>query len=259
MCELMGMSANVPTDVCFSFCGLIQRGGGSGPHKDGWGTVIYEGKGVRCFHDPSPGYNSDMAEFLKGYPIKSQAVISHIRQANVGEVNLENTHPFIRELWGRRITYAHNGQLDGSLFNWRLHRFKPVGTTDSEYAFCWLIGQIETAFPDERPDPVVLHHFVKERCKRLKGLGVFNMLLSDGDFLMAFCSTKLSWITRKAPFGKATLKDVDMQIDFCAHTTPNDVVTVVATEPLTSDEQWQTCEQGELITFIDGHLLSTAL
>ena len=27
MCELMGMSANVPTDICFSFTGLMQRGG----------------------------------------------------------------------------------------------------------------------------------------------------------------------------------------------------------------------------------------
>ncbi|HHU9898230.1 TPA: class II glutamine amidotransferase, partial [Escherichia coli] len=24
MCELLGMSANVPTDICFSFTGLVQ-------------------------------------------------------------------------------------------------------------------------------------------------------------------------------------------------------------------------------------------
>ena len=33
MCELMAMSANVPTDICFSFSGLMQRGGNTGPHK----------------------------------------------------------------------------------------------------------------------------------------------------------------------------------------------------------------------------------
>jgi len=27
MCELLGMSANVPTDIVFSFTGLMQRGG----------------------------------------------------------------------------------------------------------------------------------------------------------------------------------------------------------------------------------------
>ena len=51
MCELLAMSANTPTDLCFSFTGLTRRGGVTGPHKDGWGVAFYEGKGVRAFHD----------------------------------------------------------------------------------------------------------------------------------------------------------------------------------------------------------------
>ena len=47
MCELLGMSANVPTDICFSFTGLVQRGGGTGPHKDGWGITFYH-KNMLC-------------------------------------------------------------------------------------------------------------------------------------------------------------------------------------------------------------------
>ena len=42
MCELLGMSANVPTDICFSFTGLMQRGGRTGPHRVGhrhWGRA----------------------------------------------------------------------------------------------------------------------------------------------------------------------------------------------------------------------------
>lgn len=46
MCELLGMSANVPTDICFSFSGLVQRGGGTGPHKDGWGLLFMKGRGA---------------------------------------------------------------------------------------------------------------------------------------------------------------------------------------------------------------------
>ena len=44
MCELLGMSANVPTDIVFSFTGLMQRGGRTGPHRDGWGIAFYEGR-----------------------------------------------------------------------------------------------------------------------------------------------------------------------------------------------------------------------
>ncbi|NBA25711.1 class II glutamine amidotransferase, partial [Aeromonas caviae] len=54
MCELLGMSANVPTDICFSFTGLMLRGGKTGPHKDGWGITFYEGRGFRTFKDPEP-------------------------------------------------------------------------------------------------------------------------------------------------------------------------------------------------------------
>jgi predicted glutamine amidotransferase len=100
MCELLGMSANVPTDICFSFTGLMQRGGRTGPHRDGWGITFYEDKGCRTFKDPDPCYDSPIAKLVQAYPIKSRAVIGHIRQANRGHVALENTHPFTREQWG---------------------------------------------------------------------------------------------------------------------------------------------------------------
>ncbi len=116
MCELLGMSANVPTDICFSFSGLMQRGGETGPHKDGWGIAFYVGKGLQTFHDPAPSSQSEIARLIKNHPIKSKTVISHIRQANVGSICLENTHPFSRELWGFCWTFAHNGQLDPHLF-----------------------------------------------------------------------------------------------------------------------------------------------
>lgn len=93
MCELLGMSANVPTDICFSFTGLVQRGGGTGPHKDGWGITFYEGKGCRTFKDPQPSFQSPIAKLVQDYPIKSCSVVAHIRQANRGRVALENTIP----------------------------------------------------------------------------------------------------------------------------------------------------------------------
>jgi len=61
LCELLGMNANVPTDICFSFAGLMRRGGATGPHRDGWGIALYEGKGCRTFHDPKPSAHSEIA------------------------------------------------------------------------------------------------------------------------------------------------------------------------------------------------------
>ncbi len=111
MCELLGMSANVPTDVVFSLTGLMQRGGRTGPHRDGWGVAFYEGRGLRLFQDPVASCDSEVAKMLQRYQIKSEVVIGHIRHANVGTVSLANTHPFTRELWGQYWCFAHNGQL----------------------------------------------------------------------------------------------------------------------------------------------------
>ncbi len=253
MCELLGMSANVPTDIVFSFTGLIERSGNTGPHKDGWGIAFYEGKGCRLFHDPQSGYQSRVAELTKNYPIKSHIVISHIRLANRGKTCLANTHPFTRELWGRQFTFAHNGQLKG-IKKRPLGDFSPIGTTDSEHAFCWMLQQMKQRFP-RQPKPTTLKNFIKTLCDDLNTLGIFNMLLSDANCLFAYCSTKLCWISRRAPFQPASLIDSDMSVDFGKETTPNDIVTVIATSPLTENEEWHILEKGQLLCFRDGEVL----
>ena len=250
------MSANVPTDICFSFSGLLERGGRTGPHRDGWGITFYEGKGCRSFKDPLPSCESEIARLVKSYPIKSCSVVSHIRQANRGGVKLENTHPFIREMWGRNWTYAHNGQLSDYKSTLKPQEYLPVGNTDSELAFCWLLEQVKKRFPSKPANMATVFRFVASQCTELRKLGVFNMLLTDGVYVLAFCTNNLHWITRRAPFGKATLIDSDWVIDFKKETTPNDVVTVVATQPLTQDEAWHKMSPGEFVLFKYGERVS---
>ncbi len=238
MCELLAMSANVPTDICFSFAGLMQRGGNTGPHKDGWGITFYEGKGCRTFKDPKPSFDSEIARLVTNYPIKSEAVVCHIRQANAGPVCLENTHPFTRELWGRNFTYAHNGQLADYKERLATTKYIQIGSTDSEQAFCWILEQLKRKFADTRPSDEALFRYIAELCDIIDEHGVFNLILSDGESLFVYCSNNLHWITRRAPFGPAQLIDADVAIDFKKETTDHDIVTVIATQPLTKDETW---------------------
>ncbi len=253
MCELLAMSANVPTDICFSFTGLLQRGGATGPHRDGWGLVFYETGGVREFKDPLPSSESLIASFLQNYSIKSHIVVSHIRQANVGEVSLANTHPFQRELWGKQWTFAHNGQVK-NYRQFTLSRFRPLGSTDSEHIFCWLMGQLEERF-SSLPTREEWVPFVHQCCLQVHKAGIANILLSNGDALFTFCSNKLSWITRRAPFGTARLADTDVSIDFSSVTQEHDVVSIIATEPLTVDENWQHIQPGNYCVFFNGECI----
>jgi len=244
----------VPTDICFSFSGLLERGGRTGPHRDGWGISFYEDKGCRLFHDPDSCADSALARLIRDYPIKSNIIISHIRKANRGMIKLENTHPFCRELWGRQWTFAHNGQLTG-IKKQTLGRYKPIGTTDSEHAFCWLLSKIEQAFPNAPKSTKTLRTLINQLCNQLAELGVFNVLMSDSKHLYAYRTTKMTWISRQAPFGAAQLIDRDIQIDFGTETSPSDLVTIIATSPLTTNEQWHDVPKNQLSTFYRGKLM----
>lgn len=252
MCELLAMSANVPTDICFSFSGLMQRGGNTGPHKDGWGITFYEGKGCRTFKDPLPSAESKIARLVTDYPIKSESVVCHIRQANSGGVCLENTHPFIRNMWGHHWTYAHNGQLKDYANSLPVKAHIPVGSTDSEHAFCYLLDKIHYKFFEQEPDYQTLFKFIAEQCVEINKLGVFNVILTNGEYLFAYCANNLHWLTRRAPFGKATLIDAEMIVDFKKETTADDIVTIIATRPLTDNESWIKMTSGQWQLFHKG-------
>lgn len=251
MCQLLGMNCNVPTDICFSFTGFQARGGGTDSHRDGWGIAFFEGKGVRVFLDPQPSSESPVAELVRNYPIRSLNVIAHIRKATQGAIGLENTHPFMRELWGRYWIFAHNGnlpdfrpQFDGG--------FQPVGQTDSERAFCFLLQRLRQRYGQNCPADDALFETLSELTREIGARAAFNYLLSNGAWVIAHCSTELAYIVRQAPFSTAHLKDQDVAVDFSAVTTPHDRVAVIATTPLTDNEVWQAMEPGTLWMFVDG-------
>lgn len=265
MCQLLGMNCNVPTDICFSFAGFQARGGATDVHADGWGIGFFESRdgeparGCRLFLDPQPSAASPIAALVRDYPIRSMNVIAHIRKATQGIVALENTHPFQRELWGRYWLFAHNGNLpDDAARLGTAARMRPVGNTDSERAFCHLLNRLENRFGLQAPDEGSLFEAVAAWACEVGATGECNFLLSNGEWLFAHASTRLSCIVRQAPFAKAHLKDEDLTVDFSEVTTPNDRVAVIATTPLTDNEAWQEIPPGSLWLFRDGEPIRRA-
>ena len=225
MCQLLGMNCNTPTDIMFSFEGFRRRGGITDHHADGFGIGFFEGKGVRLFHDDKPSANSPVADLVRAYQIKSENVIAHIRKASQGQTSLANTHPFMREMWGEYWLFAHNGHLI-DFFPEQGEYYHAVGSTDSERAFCFILNRLRSRFAT-KPEPEVL----------------FDAIAG------------LTYIVRKAPFGKARLLDDDVMVDFSEVTTPNDKVSVIATLPLTRDETWSQLAVNELVMFQDGDIV----
>jgi predicted glutamine amidotransferase len=263
MCQLLGMNSHLPASLTLSFTGFSQRGGCTDHHSDGWGIAFFEsegdrpGKAARHFVDKESAATSPIAQMLKSYPIKSHNVVAHVRKATVGAVTLENCHPFTRELWGRYWVFAHNGDLKE--FNPPLHgSFKPVGTTDSELAFCWLLQELNKSHASV-PSIEELTCTLTELVPRIARHGTFNFLLSNGQALWAHASTKLSYVLRQHPFPQVQLKDEEVTVDLSDLNGPEDRQVIVVTEPLTTNENWVAMESGELHAFVDGRPLTRAV
>ena len=86
-------------------------------------------------------------------------------------------------------------------------------------------------------------------------MGLFNCLISNGDWQLAYAGSLLFFITRKAPFGEAKLADSELAIDFSEVTSQTDKVTLITTIPLTYNEHWQQLYVDECLMFRDGDIL----
>lgn len=256
MCQLLGMSSHQPAAITFSFTGFSARGGLTDHHQDGWGIAFFEESGCRVLLDEKPSISSPIAEMVKNHAIKSRFVISHIRKATHGKVALNNCHPFVRELWGQSWAFAHNGDLKNfapSLNN----SYLPMGETDSELAFCFILQSLKQRFPHRAPSAAQLNEEVAELSLKISSHGIFNFLMSNGQVMLAHSSTELHYVQRQHPFTRATLVDLNMEIDFQEHNAIDDRILVVATRALTSNETWIRINPGELVVFADGRLVQS--
>jgi len=140
MCELLGLSYNVKIRPNLSFRGFL-RGGEENP--DGWGLAFYPDKSVQIIKEPLKANKSYMYRFIENYPrIKSKTFIAHVRRETGSSISHKNTHPFQRELNGIDFSFAHNGTLNYHT-SLDTSNFKPVGDSDSEYAFCHILNKIK--------------------------------------------------------------------------------------------------------------------
>jgi glutamine amidotransferase len=95
--------------------------------------------------------------------------------------------------------------------------FQPLGNTDSEHAFCWIMQELSSptpACPHRRA-----HDTLRELAARIAPHGTFNFLLSNGQ-ASGPMPRPVCYIERRHPFSQAQLCDEDMQVDFSRLTTP---------------------------------------
>lgn len=255
MCELFALSSRLPTTVDISLEAFSRHGGLTGPHKDGWGIAYYDGLDVRLIRDTSAAADSDWVRFLGRLPLHSTQVISHIRKATLGETRLANTQPSVRELGGRMHVFAHNGHLEGiwDLPGLRPRFHRPIGNTDSEYAFCALLARLEELWlGSDMPTDVDRIDLVTTFAKELRPLGPANFLYSDGELLIAHGHRRTQSDGEIRPPGLWTLQrecpatGEGFTAEGLSVSPEGQRVVLLASVPLTG-EDWRPLDEGEIV------------
>ncbi len=265
MCELLALSTSLPARLTFSLHTLALRGGLSGTTHDGWGVAFYQGDDVALFREPVAADGSPLVSYLETQGPTTNLAISHIRHATQGTVQFANTQPFIRELGGRTHVFAHNGDLAGVQGELGLVTNHPVGQTDSEHAFCALLGRLQSLWAGEAlPSLDERLSVIAAFAADLRILGPANFLYADGDALFAHSHKRLHKGSQHAePSGLWTLQRHCAPVDpplaheaGVAIAQEERVSLFIASVPLTN-EAWQPMAEGELVAVRHGQLLAT--
>lgn len=267
MCELFAMSSRVPATVRFSLQEFSRHGGLTGPHKDGWGIAYYEDGDVRLVKEAQAASDSACVRFIQEHPFSSSLVLSHIRRATQGAQALRNSQPFTRELGGAMHAFAHNGHLDGQVLQQRLPLglYRPIGETDSEYAFCALLERLRGLWLGARKMPPLEDRLeiVAAFAAEIRKLGPANFLYADGDALFAHGHRRMHDDAIKPPGLQVLCRHC------AAHAEPmrtdglaldaaggEQHVVLVASVPLTAEAGWKALGEGELIVAREGAIVS---
>ena len=150
------------------------------------------------------------------------------------------------------------GEVEGERF------YYPVGNTDSEATFCAILNSLRAQFTDTMPSLPVLYDSLRKLCLEIveydKEHTILNFLLTCGPHtLLVF-----SWPGRR-PGSKVWnglhytvrsqsthLGDSDYSVEMSVPGSAADSVCIVATKPVTNDEEWIELKAGELILLDNG-------
>jgi predicted glutamine amidotransferase len=223
MCRILGCVAREPVSVRHDLLEadnpLIHQ---SEEHDSGWGMAVYkkaEGEEPRCIRFPEAAHND--GEFVEATGMQGRMFNVHVRRATIGGLSPENTHPFCLGPY----SFCHNGTIVRVKKLLEPGVRAPVGQTDSEIFFNFLIRDFDPEYPRRG-----LRKAIRTIIERSPFSGL-NFLLSDGEKLYAYKLGvfELHWAARQGSL-------------------------VVASEQMTNGEKWHKVQDDVLLVLDPNNL-----
>jgi glutamine amidotransferase len=229
-------------------------------HPHGWGIAYYLAGAAEPTQVKSVASAFDDDRFARVSEfLTSHAVIALVRKATVGDLRLENTHPFHWNGW----TFCHNGTLFGfdevreelrSRLPPRL-RSEILGTTDSETLFYLVLAALESVGVDLDSPPDAIPQAAWDAIGELAGWvrdvtgstgadereSMMNWVLTNGTIWLASrFNGGLSFSTQKtrcADFDVCPIRDkvcFGPRREGIRHTH-----VLIASDPTSPDDVWE--------------------
>ncbi len=253
MTQLLALSFDAPTSPGIRLLGA-ERLDASPDATYGWGLAWYpmDEPAASVVKDPtSSGQRALTAVISDWERFSSTVFVGHLRGA-AKRRTLQDTHPFRRSHAGRDWVLAHNGDLRHG-FREALPlgdapSFEPLGRTDSEHAFCWLLERIREVRGRRLRD--VGYERVLGWLHHINRLGTLNLLLSDGVDLLIYSDAwgykPLSWTRHCPPHAPIHVRTEELELELGSSADSARTALIVSTHPL-SDEGWQPVAPGTLL------------
>lgn len=245
---------------------------------DGFGIAWYApeiSSTPGLYKDISPAWNNRNLHGLAKV-IKSPCILAHVRAATGGTaVNYANCHPFTRN----NYAFMHNGVIGGFANIKRELRRKLSdfsyssieGSTDSEHAFALVMDHLVETQSKDIPIGQAMGQAIRQTIADIRRLqsaagetkpSLLNFVLSDGN------NAVISRYTSGAPEKANTLyywrgKHDISEDGTCRFQDSNNSVNndgdnalIVASEPLTRDNNWIAVAPNELVIVTDMYNIS---
>ena len=180
MCELLGFTSSEATDIREQLRGFFSH---SVRHPHGWGMMYETKNGREITREPLRASDSEKLAELTEKMSPQKNFLGHIRYATVGNIKLQNCHPFTgKDISGREWTLIHNGTIYSSKNMYRYYAHQ-TGDTDSERLFMLLMDEINSRISrgrmSERDRFETVNRFIVNNAPRNK----LNLIIYDGELM----------------------------------------------------------------------------
>ncbi len=249
MCRLYGFISSHPRKV---ECDLIQSQNSllhqseldhcNEQNADGWGLENFRKNQPFVVKEPEAAFKNDDFRWQVA-KIHSKQVISHVRRATVGNVNMENTHPFVHN----GLILAHNGHIDH--FSLIKNKILSIitdevskwiqGSTDSEH----ILAYLHHIYNQDRTASLatILTRGLRDIIQMIREVdsgkeSALNIIFSSGKELAASCYNCSLYVLKR---------EAVHQCQACGGTLHIKEIpelyraVIIASEPITTDEAWQ--------------------